>query len=187
MNIYGEYFYGNRISDYGLQNGYVDYGTLAKAFDTVLNNDIKEKTKKSGLGYWEMVSGQADNSDEIERLNEEITETEQNIDECARHACECFDSGDSEGGNKWKDRADGYRSALRDKEDALEELEREETEVPEVFQWYIVSDQGAEILQEINEIVYYNQEIDVYLWGVTHYGTMWSHVLTNIPCNTGKV
>lgn len=44
--------------------------------------------------------------------------------------------------------------------------------MPEVFQWYIVSDQGAEILQEINEIVYYNQEIDVYLWGVTHYGTM---------------
>ena len=187
MNIYGEYFYGNRISDYGLQNGYVDYGTLAKAFAAVLNNDIKEKTEKSGLGYWEMVSGQADNSDEIERLNEEITETEQNIDECARHARECFDRGDNEGENKWKDWADGYRSALRDKEDALEELEREETEVPEVFQWYIVSDQGAEILQEINEIVYYNQEIDVYLWGVTHYGTMWSHVLTNIPCNTGKV
>lgn len=46
MNIYGEYFYGNRISDYGLQNGYVDYGTLAKAFAAVLNNDIKEKTEK---------------------------------------------------------------------------------------------------------------------------------------------
>lgn len=59
--------------------------------------------------------------------------------------------------------------------------------MPEVFQWYIVSDQGAEILQEINEIAYYNQEIDVYFWGVTHYGTMWNHILTNIPCNTGKM
>ena len=35
-----EYFYGNKISDYGLKNGYVDYRTLAKAFDAVLNNEI---------------------------------------------------------------------------------------------------------------------------------------------------
>lgn len=137
--------------------------------------------------YNEGHGGQVDNSDEIERLNEEISETEQNIDECVRHAHECFDRGDNESGNKWKDKEDGYRDALRDKEDALEELERGETEMPEVFQWYIVSDQGAEILQEINEIVYYNQEIDVYLWGVTHYGTALSHVLTHIPCNTGKM
>ena len=34
------YFYGNKISDYGLKNGYVDYATLSKAFDAVLVNDI---------------------------------------------------------------------------------------------------------------------------------------------------
>ena len=30
------YFYGNKISDYGLEHGYVDYATLSKAFDAVL-------------------------------------------------------------------------------------------------------------------------------------------------------
>lgn len=28
-----KYFYGNKISDYGLKNGYIDYSTLVKAFD----------------------------------------------------------------------------------------------------------------------------------------------------------
>ena len=68
----------------------------------------------------------------------------------------------------------------------LPELERKEEETPDIFQWYIVSDSGARLLEEINEIVYYCSELDIYVWGVTHYGTAWSYVLTNIPCNTGK-
>lgn len=46
-----KYFFGNKISDYGLKNGYVDYGTLAKAFDAVLNNDIVKNT--IDIGFWE--------------------------------------------------------------------------------------------------------------------------------------
>ena len=72
MKVYGEYFYGNKISDYGIKNGYVDYGTLAKAFDAVLNNDILNKT--FDIGYWEQESGFFDNSDEIEELEEKIEE-----------------------------------------------------------------------------------------------------------------
>lgn len=60
-------------------------------------------------------------------------------------------------------------------------------EYPEVFQWFIVSDSGAEILEEIGEVLYYNEELDMWLWGVTHYGTSWDYVLTDIPCNTGEV
>lgn len=124
LSVYGEYFYGNKISEYGLKYGYVDYGTLAKAFDAVLNNDIMSNTDAAGLGYWDPVSGYDENED-----------------------------GD----------------------------------YPEVFQWYIVSDNGAEILQRAGEIVFYNEALDMYIWGVTHYGTAWSHVLTNIPCKTGKI
>ena len=50
----------------------------------------------------------------------------------------------------------------------------------DVFQWYIVSDNGAVILKEAGEIVYYNEELDIYVWGVTHWGTAWDYVLTNI-------
>jgi hypothetical protein len=41
--MFGKYFYGNEISAYGKKNGFVDYATLAKAFDAVLNNDIMQK------------------------------------------------------------------------------------------------------------------------------------------------
>ena len=51
----------------------------------------------------------------------------------------------------------------------------------EVYQWYIISDNGAEILQQYtNELVYYIPSLGVYVWGVTHYGTSWDYVLTDI-------
>lgn len=51
----------------------------------------------------------------------------------------------------------------------------------EVFQYYIISEAGAEILKEwTDEIVWYNEELDLYVWGVTHYGTSWDYVLTDI-------
>lgn len=64
--------------------------------------------------------------------------------------------------------------------------EEEIIEEPKVFQWYIVSDSGAQIIQDYtNEILYYHDKLDIYLWGVTHWGTGWDYVLTDIPCNCG--
>lgn len=64
--------------------------------------------------------------------------------------------------------------------------EEEIIEEPEVFQWYIVSDSGAQIIQDYtNEILYYHDKLDIYLWGVTHWGTGWDYALTDIPCNCG--
>ena len=52
----------------------------------------------------------------------------------------------------------------------------------EIYQTYIISDYGAEILmRHTDEIVYYNETLDMYVWGVTHYGTSWTYVLTDIP------
>lgn len=121
FNIYGEYFAGNKISEYGLQHNRLDYGTLAKSFNAVLCNDI---FKAGNFEDWELISGQ--NYDE---------ETDQYIEE---------------------------------------------------FQYYIVDSNGAETLQEINENVYYNYELNMYVWGVNHYGTSWDYVLTDIECNTGE-
>lgn len=106
-SVAGEYFFGNRISQYGIDNGYVDYGTLAKAINIVLNNDI-----------WGMLD------------------------------FEPF-SGDCE---------------------------------EEVFQWYITDSNGAEILSAIGEDVWYCRDADMYLWGVTHWGTSWDYVLTSVQC-----
>lgn len=121
MKLASTYFYGNEASEYAKEHGYLDYRTLAKAFNHVLANDLISSTAE--VGYWEMVSG--------EDYNEET---------------------------------DSYR---------------------DIFQYYIVDEQGAEILQEIGEIVYYNEALDLYIWGVTHYGTAWDYVLTDIPINCG--
>lgn len=157
MFVHGKYFYGNEISEYGQEHGYVDYATLAKSFDAVLNNEVMLKTYD--IGYWEQESGFVDNSEEIEELNEKISELMLDNDN------------------------DEHTEEIDELQERIEELEEEQDDFPEIFQYYIVSDNGAEILKEINEIVFYNDALDMYIWGVTHYGTSWSYVLTDIKCN----
>ena len=54
-SICGKYFYGNEVSEYGQENGYVDYLTLKRAFNAVLNNGILNATVN--IGEWECVNG----------------------------------------------------------------------------------------------------------------------------------
>ena len=63
----------------------------------------------------------------------------------------------------------------------------EETDTfADIFSFYIVNGLGAEILEQANEIVYYNPELDIYLWGVTHWGTSWDYVMTDIKIERGE-
>lgn len=113
------YFMGNKISNYGIENKRLDYSTLAKSFNYVLNNDIIQNTQN--IGFWDVVSGNIFYEDE-----------------------------------------DGY------------EYENE------IYQYYIISSSGVDILTELDEIVFYNETLDMYVWGVTHYGTSWDYVLTDV-------
>lgn len=66
------------------------------------------------------------------------------------------------------------------------DYDEENDEYTEVYQWFIVSDEGAQMIQDYtDEILYYHEELDIYLWGVTHWGTSWDYVLMDIPCNCG--
>jgi len=113
--MFTTHFYGNKISDYGRERGFVDYATLAKSFDAVLNNNIVQSI---GWENWETENGSA---------------------------------------------------------------------YEEIYQYYIISDNGADILKRYtNEIVLYNAELDMYVCGVTHWGTSWDYVLTNIPCEKSE-
>ena len=152
-----KYYYGNAVSDYGKEHGYVDYATLAKAFDAVLNNDIMNLTYD--IGSWEQVSGIIDNTDEIEELEEKRDELEEENENNPSQIIE---------------------NEINEINEQIEELENEQNEYQEVFQWFIVDDWGARLLQDIDEVVYYNEKLDIHLWGVTHYGTDWNYVLTNI-------
>lgn len=184
MNIYGEYFYGNKISDYGLEHGFVDYGTLAKAFDAVLNNDIMQQTECAGLGYWEIESGMINNSDAIEELEGQIEELEEKISALEDEQGETKDDALYD---ELAEKIEALENKRDDLENKKDDLEYENDDFPECFQFFIVSDSGADILREANEPLWYNETLDIYVWGVTHYGTSWSYVLTDIPCNTGEI
>ena len=111
-------YYGVKVSDYGIENGYVDYRTLAKVVgNMVLNNYVINYE----IENWEIEKG------------------------------------------------------------TIEEEEQEEEEEPEIFQYYIITPYGAKFLKDhTSEIVYYNDELNIYLWGITHFGTSWDYVLTDI-------
>lgn len=57
----------------------------------------------------------------------------------------------------------------------------------DVYQYYIITASGAEFLaNNTDEIVYYNYRFDMYLWGITHFGTSWDYVLTDIRLKEGN-
>lgn len=61
------------------------------------------------------------------------------------------------------------------------EEENEYGEYLEVYQYYIIPGRGYTFLKDYtDELVYYNEELGLYLWGITHFGTSWGYVLTDI-------
>ena len=116
LRMYDGKVFGETVSQYGIENGYLDYRALAHIVgDCVLNNNVFEY---GGFENWEL-------------------------------AC-----GDEEG---------------------------EEGEYHDIYQYCIITDSGYSFLERYtDEIVYYHEELDMYLWGITHFGTSWDYVLTDI-------
>ncbi len=61
------------------------------------------------------------------------------------------------------------------------EIFTEDGEPLEIFQYYIIDANGADILKNwTDELVFYSEKLDTYVWGVTHWGTAWNCVSTDI-------
>lgn len=171
--LYGTTFYGNEASDYAKENGYLDYATFAKAFDAVLNNDIMHKTME--IGYWEQENGFIDNSDEIKELIEREEELGSILSDMINE--------DKEDTEEYQKIEEEHNNVI----EKIEELQEEKENQPEIFQYFIVSDNGAEIIKQYtNDPLFYNEELDIYVWGITHYGTGWNYVLTDVKLNCGE-
>ena len=114
IKMYDGKVYGIKVSDYGLEHGYLDYLTLSKIVGPcILNNYLRAET------IWEIVAG---------------------------------------------------------------DLEHD------IYQDYIISEQGYEFLSEYtDELVFYNERLHVYIWGISHFGTSWDYVLTNIKLESGDL
>lgn len=167
--LYGTTFCGNEASDYAKEQGYLDYATFAKAFDAVLNNSIMENTCE--IGFWEQENGIIDNSEEVDALKEEITDIENRLEFLTDEEIE---------------EAQKLQEEINSIQEQIEELEEEQERSynQEIFQYYIVSDQGAEMIKQyIEDPLFYNETLDMYVWGITHYGTAWGYVLTDVKLN----
>ena len=168
--IFGTYFCGNEVSDYGKQNGFVDYATLAKSFDAVMCNDILSTTAE--MGYWDQVNGSDvtyEDSDgnilDYEEYTDKLEELQERLEDAE---------------------AEDNLELISELENEIDDLKNSER-YSEIFQYFIISEQGASILEEYtNEIVYYNEALNLYVWGVTHYGTSWDYVLTDISCERSE-
>ena len=153
-----EYFYGNKISEYGLKNGYVDFRTLAKCGDMVLCNDITKLFYSSINGEYidpQQENGFVDNSEEIEELQEKLDELLDLFKEVEDPTTE-----------------KEIENQIDQIQERINSLEYEQDNNPEIYQYYIIDDSLANILKEwTDEIIYYIDFLGVYVWGVTHYGT----------------
>ena len=174
--LHGTTFFGHEASDHAKEKGYLDYGTLAKAFDCICNNGILDSTLN--CGYWMQEHGAIDNSEAINDLKDQIEEL---TDEMKN-----LDSDDYDNDDDFDAAYDKIEEQISELEDQIEDLENEQNAEPEIFQYYIISDEGADILKNwTDEIVFYNEYLDMYVWGVTHCGTSWDYVLTGIKLNCG--
>ena len=183
----GTYFYGNEASDYAKENGFLDYATLVKAFDAVLNNGIIQAT--SDIGYWDIENGSEEYYEDNNGNRYTYDEKEERIEELETKIREYEDTI-----NEVMERDEDYEEnhvyiAMNENISRIkEEIETlEDAHYEEIFQYFIISDNGAEILKDYtDEIVFYNEALDMYVWGVTHWGTSWDYVLTDIKLNCGE-
>lgn len=190
-----KFFYGKKLTDEEIERGYISYATLASCFDAVLCNDITKLFYTSINNEYseaEQVNGFMDNSDEINDAEEEIESIEEKFDEIAEEIENLEQSLENVKSAEDIAKIENRIAELQQEnienqkrieglKDRIEEMQNEQDNPPEVFQWFIISDNGAEILESLtDEIVYYLPSLNVYVWGVRHWGTSWDYVSTDI-------
>lgn len=187
---YYDHFFGNKVSDEGLKYGRVDYHCLAQSFNHVLNNDIMSELSLKGF-YFDLVNG-ADYSYDIELLQDEIDSLQDEIDALQEKIEELEDErAEHEDGviydsytkkiESLENKIEKLEGDIYDKENDIYYYENDAINDKEIFQYFIIDSNGADILSTYtDEFIYYCEDLDIYIWGVTHWGTSWDYVLTDI-------
>ena len=180
------YYYGAAVSEEGIKYGKVDYKAFASAFPHILNNEIvanvddiepimgdpaHHEDSKGNVYKWDEWEDRQIELDKLRanclaELDKYEKLAEQTMDPTERR---CFEAK--------------INALTKTIEDCTEDIFALDEEHPnEVFQWYIVPAQALDHLNDADEIVWYSPTLNLYIWGVTHYGTAWEYVLTDIPC-----
>lgn len=126
--------------------------------------------------YFESNNLFVDNSEKIEEVENIIEELENELEELEN----AFNNNEFLEIDEKYARMQDIKSDLEGYNETIEELEEEENASVEIYQYYIVSENAIALLEEAKEVYFYNSDLDMYIWGVTHYGTSWDYVLTDI-------
>lgn len=194
-------FWGRELNEYEIKNKCLSYATMAHSFNAVLCNNITEidpdifcNIESGGEVY--NIDGETYSKKEKEELIEKLENERDEIEEIIDNLNEDLDALKEE--LKDEDTPDVVRDAIEEKieekekaiesreeqrdelEEKIEEAEDAESEMPEIFQWFIVEDSAKWILKKAGEPLFYSPLLDCYVWGVTHYGTPWDYVLTSL-------
>ena len=152
-------WHGMELSRFSINEGWVDYYTAAE-----VTGAEPYDIYASEEGDWELVNGDDmyfidsdGNTYDSEMAWERIQELESMI----------ADRKEGQDVSKWEKDMD---------------LLENRGEVRGVCDYFRITEEGARILMdESNELVYYNEKLETYVWGITHCGISWRHVLTSIP------
>lgn len=179
-----KYFYGEEISEYGIAHNRVDMRALGNVIGGIINNSVVEKTFQAGIGDWETVNGclyecydsegecytEDEAAERIEELESMIAEQEEILEKLEEE--EPDDNG--------KKAAEAKAEILQCKKD-IDSLENK-VYGRDIYQYYIITNRAADVLiSKTDQIVFYNEELDMYVWGITVFGNPWEIELTNIP------
>ena len=85
-----------------------------------------------------------------------------------------------ESGDIYRYYVEGEEATKEEHEQAEKEGKETSEELEDIFQYYIVDNNALWYLKRMNEIVFYSEILDCYIWGITHYGTSWDYVMTSL-------
>ena len=161
-------YYDVTASNTGIENNRVDEETLFQVIKGISADDIFKKTQEYGIGNWELVNGSLYVHYDCEGNDYTDEEAQERIQELE----ELIDNADEEA---QADEIAAWKADIQNLEDGV---------AYDIHQIYLVSEKAARILiEESDEIVFYNQELNAYVWCITFCEADWSEVLTSIPLN----
>lgn len=164
-------FWGVELNEEEIKYHRLSYRTMAKQFDAVLCNNIVEvdpyifDNLESGDFMRYFIDGEETTREEYEEKKEEIENEIENLEDYLREN----DLSEQEE-NKVEEQ-------IKDFENLLETFEENEVEI---YQYYLVDSSALWYLERANELVFYSDKLDCYIWAVDHWGTGWDYVMTSL-------
>lgn len=176
-----KYYYGAEISERGQREGYVDQNALCAAMNGVMHCSIISDV--TALGFeWEIENGSLyryydgdGNEYSYDEAQNRISELQDKIEELEDKISEIYEENE-----------DSEEIGVLEQE--IEQLKEEmnileEPEEKEIYRTYIISDNAAETLckDSSEELLFFCDVLNLYVWCVTQNGADWKNLLTDIP------